>query len=153
MVCRSCRASTNSAATAESVDRWPIVCAMRSCRPRTSTRARQTAISLPAMVTDPAHVRMAAEWAATSKSETTGQALMEVMTTDLRPEMSRIRVPVLLIAPDTPAGSAAIASAGPTSSSSLLFPTIEIVFVPNARHFVLLDDPAAVLSAINAFLN
>jgi hypothetical protein len=32
-------------------------------------------------------------------------------------------------------------------------PDHRTVFVPNTRHFVMLDDAAAVLTAINAFLN
>jgi pimeloyl-ACP methyl ester carboxylesterase len=76
-----------------------------------------------------------------------------VMTTDLRPEMSRIRRPVLLIAPDAPAGVAGDRFRQRYEQQFAPIPEHRIIFVPNARHFVMLDNHAAVLAAINAFLN
>jgi pimeloyl-ACP methyl ester carboxylesterase len=144
---------TDLAATAESMR--PIAQRMRDAVVRASDveRARQTTMSLHAMITAPEHVRVAEEWAATSDLETTGQALMEIMTTDLRHEVSRIRVPVLLIAPDAPAGGAGDRVRQLYRLQFAPIPNHQIIFVPNARHFVMLDDRQTVLSAIDTFLN
>ena len=79
--------------------------------------------------------------------------MMEIMTTDLRPEMPRINRPVLLIAPDAPGGVAPDRYRHAYEQQLAPIRQHRIVFVPNTRHFVMLDDPAAVLSAINAFFN
>ena len=144
---------TNAAATADSIR--PMAISMRDAFLRLSDadRARQGTASASALVTAPRHAQMVAAWAAASDPTTTGDAVMEVMTTDLRPEMARIDRPVLLIAPDASAGIAADRFRQPYEQQFAAVRDHRIVFVPNARHFVMLDDPAAVLSAINAFLN
>jgi pimeloyl-ACP methyl ester carboxylesterase len=143
----------NPAATAESVR--PMAINMRDAFLRASAeeRTRQTAVSLRALLTNPAHVQAAARWAASSDPATTAHALMEIMTTDLRSEVSRIRGPVLLIAPDAPVGIAAERVRRPYEQQFAPISDHRIVFVPKTRHFVMLDDPAAVLAAINSFLN
>ncbi len=143
---------TDPEATAEAVR--PMAQAMRDALVRASDaeRARQATISLPAMIIDPAHVQVAAEWAAMSDPATTGHAVMELMTTDLRPEVSRIRGPVLLIAP-APAGVAGDRIRQRYELQFAPIPNHQILFVPNARHFVMLDDYRTVLSAITGFLN
>jgi pimeloyl-ACP methyl ester carboxylesterase len=142
----------NPAATAEAVR--PVAEGMRDALTRAtdSERARQTAMSLSTMITDPEQVRVATEWAVASDPATTGHALMELMTTDLRSAVSRIRVPVLLIAP-APTGVASDRGRELYELQFAPIPNHRIVFVPNARHFVMLDDHRTVLSAITAFLN
>jgi pimeloyl-ACP methyl ester carboxylesterase len=143
---------TNAAATAESIK--PMAIGMRDAFLRASDddRARQTALSLPALVTNSTHVKMASAWAAASDPATTGQAMMEVMTTDLRPEMSRIESPVLLVAPDAPAGVAPDRFRRSYEQQFAALRDHRVVFLANTRHFVMLDDPESVLSAVNAFL-
>ncbi len=143
---------TNPEATADAIR--PMAQAMRDALMRASDgeRARQTAISLSAMITDPAHVQLAAEWAAASDPATTGHAMMELMTTDLRLEVSRIRVPVLLIAP-APVGVAGDRVRQLYEQQFAPISSHRIVFVSNARHFVMFDDRQTVLSAITSFLN
>ena len=145
-------ALTNPAATAESVG--PMAQGMRDAFLRASPaeRRRQTALSLPFMMTDQAHASVAADWAAASDPRTTADALMEVMAMDLRPEMSRIRGPVLLIAPDAPAGVAADRFRQRYEQQFAPIAEHQVVFVPNARHFVMLDNQEAVLSEMDAFL-
>ena len=111
------------------------------------------AVLLPAPLTNPAHVQAAARWAASSDPATTAHALIEIMTTDLRFEVSRIRGPVLLIAPDASVSTATDRVRRPYEQQFAPISNHRIVVVPNTRHFVMLDDPAAVLTAINSFLN
>jgi N-formylmaleamate deformylase len=117
-----------------------------------SDRARQASLTLPMLVTKPEHLRMATEWAAASDPTTSGHALMEIMTTDLRPQVSQIVRPVLLIAPDAPEGIAPDRVRRSYRQQFAPIPDHHIVFIPKTRHFVMLDDPAAVLAAVNAFL-
>lgn len=145
-------ALTNPDATSASVRSMALGMRDAIVNASDADRARQAGFTLRMLVTKPRHVDLVSEWAAASDPQTSGQALMEMMTTDLRPEMSHLVRPVLLIAPDAPAGVAADRVRLPYEQQFESIPDHRIVFVPNTRHFVMLDDPAAVLTAINAFL-
>ena len=58
----------------------------------------QSRMALTQMITDPANIARVAGWAAQSDGRATGQAIYELMTTDLRGEAPIIRSDVLLIA-------------------------------------------------------
>jgi RNA polymerase sigma factor (sigma-70 family) len=59
--------------------------------------AAQSKLSLAMMMRSPAHVEQAASWSAAS-DPTTGEAMYEMMTTDLREQVASIRTPVLVVA-------------------------------------------------------
>lgn len=118
-------------------------------------RAQQSAMSLAAMISDPAHVKVAEEWAAASDPATTSQALVELMTTDLRSEVQKINAPVLLVA------AAGQFASSPAALEHLeksyerqvaLIPRHETVVASKARHFVMLDDREFLTQAMDAFL-
>ena len=72
-----------------------------------------------------------------------GEAMLDVFTADVRPDLKRIHVPVLVVlAADTPR-SLIEAQLGKLAT---------IVVVPNTKHFVMLDDPDAFFTAIDRFL-
>jgi pimeloyl-ACP methyl ester carboxylesterase len=74
-----------------------------------------------------------------------GDAIYEQYTTDLRPQLAKIRAPVLVVLAD---GS--LAPSLRKQAESVAHHTI--VQVPNAKHFVMLDEPEAFDAAIDAFL-
>lgn len=89
----------------------------------------------------------------TSTQSTVINAFHELITTDLRPELSRITTPMAVlyvVPPDGPmppdqyeAGMrAAYASA----------PNAKLVKIENARHFIQLDQPARLMAEIEAFV-
>ena len=82
---------------------------------------------------------------ARSDRKAIGDAIYEEYTNDLRTQLPRIRVPVLVVladgalAPDLRKQAAAVANH-------------TVVLVPNAKHFVMLDEPEAFDAAIDTFL-
>ncbi|KPQ27737.1 MAG: putative hydrolases or acyltransferases (alpha/beta hydrolase superfamily) [Porphyrobacter sp. HL-46] len=91
-------------------------------------------------------------YSATADLAVGGNLMYDLMTTDLRPSLSRLKVPVTMLYPvDPPAVTAEAAQA--------IYPvqykgTPDITFVPiaGARHFVMLDQPAATNAALQTFL-
>lgn len=114
----------------------------------------QSRMSLAAMITDPKNVETAAGWSATSDPATAGEAMAEMMTTDLRETVATIRTPVLLI------GAADFAKDDATrkqvtaayEAQVAKIPHHQVVMAEHARHFVMLDDPAFLFTAMDRFL-
>lgn len=113
-------------------------------------------MALTRMITAPNDVEMAAKWAASSDASFVGQAVYDLMTTDLRPEMGKLRAPLLLIAAgkafgDTPGRLSEVQSAYEKQVEAA--PDHHVVVAANALHFVMLDDRAFLLNAMDGFLS
>jgi pimeloyl-ACP methyl ester carboxylesterase len=80
-----------------------------------------------------------------SDRRTIGEAVFEMITTDLRPQVKDIQAPVLVIA----------ASGGyrhKIKKQIEPIPDVQMVVVPNTGHFVMWDDPDAFQAAVEQFL-
>ena len=75
------------------------------------------------------------------------------MTTDIRADVARMTAPVLLIAPVRGTGAMADQLRQAYQRQFTPIPQHRVVIVENARHFVMLDNPDAVLAAMRAFLD
>ncbi|MBX3157180.1 MAG: alpha/beta hydrolase [Deltaproteobacteria bacterium] len=84
--------------------------------------------------------------AAKSDPRTVGDAIVELFSIDLRPRLGSLTSPLLLLLPDDPQISW-VARAQLTS-----VPTHKVVVIPNARHFLMIDNPTAYHRAVDAFL-
>jgi len=110
--------------------------------------------SLAAMIKSPADIEKAAAWGAASDPGAVARAMYELSTTDLRPAMSRIRVPVLEIA------AADFAREEPGRKDVLsryeaqlaAAPKHRVVLATGARHFIMMDDPRFLLAQLDGFL-
>ncbi|GAA5144779.1 alpha/beta hydrolase [Prosthecobacter algae] len=111
-------------------------------------------MTLRGMVTGDADFDRMAESSAKSDTQAVGQALHELMSVDLRPRVSAIRVPVLLVA--------ATAMATPPEQKKQMeenyrtqvakIPNHHVIFAPKARHFIQLDEPAFLWGEMERFL-
>ena len=117
---------------------------------------RQSRVALRTMISDPAHVALAAEWAKHSSGASAGQAVYELMTTDLRRTVAGIRSDVLLVA----ATKAFASNAGRLETvlkayedQVALVPRHRVIAASRALHFVMLDDPEFLLAAMDEFLD
>jgi N-formylmaleamate deformylase len=145
----------NPSATADTarVQAEAIRTAMRNAS--AEERAQQSAMSLAAMISDPAHVKVAEQWAAASDPATTRQAIVELMTTDLRSDVQKITAPVLLVAAAGQFASSpgALEQIEKSYERQLaLIPQHQTIVAGKARHFVMLDDREFLTQAIDAFL-
>lgn len=144
----------SSATAAESQTNAEHVRAMyASLKPeQLKTMAR---MALTQMITDPKYVEETTEWAGRSDSAFVGQALYELMTTDLRPELGRLRAPVLLIG----AGKAFNSSATRLEEMRAAYENQvqnvldrKILMAQKALHFIMFDDPEFLFRSIDEFL-
>lgn len=85
-------------------------------------------------------------WAEASDPRVTGLAFYEDMTTDLRPDMAAIAVPVTLVYPAGARGDALY------HAEYAKVPHMTYVPVADSAHFVMLDQPDAFRAALVAFL-
>jgi N-formylmaleamate deformylase len=115
--------------------------------------AMQMAMALRGQSRDSVNVRLGERWGRTSDPATMGRAVAEIMTTDLRREVAEIRTPVLLIASgfgmtDTQREMTLARYRAQVSR----VPNHRVLMATNARHFVMLDDPAFLFAAMDEFL-
>ena len=96
----------------------------------------------------------ATTWAVTSDRQVMARAMAEVMTTDLRADIARIRVPVTVEAAYDPATMAfpraAVEATWRFNYGALAGATVQIV--DPARHYVMLDQPAVFAASVRGFL-
>ena len=82
-------------------------------------------------------------WAMAADPRVSGEAMYEDLSTDLRPDMDGFKTPITLVYP-APGDALYHAAYGKAA---------QVTYVPvdDAAHFVMLDQPAAFLTAIEAF--
>ena len=115
-------------------------------------RAQQRG-ALARMVTGRDDLDRLAKMGARSDPWSVGSAMYDVMTTDSRPAVSSIRVPLLLIA----AGALFPAEQRPAAQAAYEAQVKgvrnhQVVLAENARHFIMLDDRAFFFATLDRFL-
>jgi N-formylmaleamate deformylase len=144
----------NPAATAESASKQAEGLRASVAKQSADQFAAQNRRSLTAMITKPEDVDRMAEAGRKSDPRTVGNAMADLMSTDLRPMMSKIRVPVLLIG----AGGAVPAAMHSRLSAAYeaqitSIPNHRFVLAEKARHFVMLDDPQFFFATVDTLLD
>lgn len=112
--------------------------------------------TLRMMITDENKIAKAAEWSYASDKNTVGKAMAELYTTDLRQDLSTIKVPTLVMA-----AWVAYKPYGATHESTKLnydnqfkqLANYELVVNDKARHFIMWDDPTGFFAAMDSFLS
>jgi N-formylmaleamate deformylase len=97
------------------------------------------------MASDPKRLEAISTLAARSDRRTIGDAIYEMMRTNLTDRMTEIRAPVLFVLADGPFQTRIRKQVEGVRDK-------EIVVVPRARHFVMIDDPKRFFEAVDAFL-
>jgi len=112
-------------------------------------------MSLAQLISDPREVDTAVKWAEQSDAAFVGQALYDLMTTDLRGEMAKLRAPILLVGAgkafaSNPEQLGRIRAAYEAQLANA--PSHKVVMAERALHFIMLDDPAFLIREIDEFL-
>src|SRR4029078_13642555 len=97
------------------------------------------------MPTDPKKLEAISTLAAKSDRRTIGEAIYEMMITNLTDRMPPIPAPALFVPADGPFQQRIRKQVEGVKNK-------EIVVVPRARHFVMVDDPRRFFEAVDAFL-
>lgn len=108
-------------------------------------------------VIDPAMAERLAKLSSRSDPAATAEYMAETLMIDLRPNLARISVPVLLMSPYNATDGAArnLSEAAKTAYYQSLMagtPRLEVVSISPARHFAMFDQPGLVREAIAGFL-
>jgi pimeloyl-[acyl-carrier protein] methyl ester esterase len=136
-------------ATADSMK--PMADAIRSGASKMSPDQRDK--MLASMATAASDKAMISDWGKASDSSVVANALADDLTLDLRPGVTAIPVPLTLIYPDyVPVGSPKGATDGTYRGAYAGVPHMTFVRADNSVHFVMLDQPAQMDAALDAFL-
>lgn len=116
--------------------------------------AAQNRMALSTMITAAADVERMAKTSQASTPIAVGQAVYEMMTTDLRDDVATIRSPVLLIAAAAHAGTEEARDGVRRAYESQVasIPNHRVALATDARHFVMLDDFDFLLAEVRGFL-
>lgn len=116
--------------------------------------SQMTAQGLPVQASSPQHQQLVLAMAANSSPRSVGQAVYELLTTDLRPQLQQIRSKVLLLG-----ASGGLQTETERDAAKALYQqqisTIKhasLVFNQQARHFMMLDTPDWLLAQIQSAL-
>jgi pimeloyl-ACP methyl ester carboxylesterase len=92
------------------------------------------------------------QWAAAADPRVTAEALYEDLTTDVRADLTQIRVPVTVIVPWSDQGFGEERTLAFYKRQYSALPGVAFVGIANAGHFVMLDQPAAFKAAVDQFV-
>lgn len=104
------------------------------------------------MVTDPDDLERVLSAVLKSTPTAIGQAMYELMTTDLRPRVSAIRTPLLLVVAGDHFEDGEEPDLGPYERQVASVAKHEVFLAQDARHFVMIDQPESVYGKIDSFL-
>ncbi|MET1111636.1 MAG: alpha/beta hydrolase [Allosphingosinicella sp.] len=116
-------------------------------------RRKQIEQSIAGMVRTEALRPAIVEHSLASDSAASGQAMYDLITTDLRPDLAKIKVPLTVLYV-TPAG-APVSDAQMDQFYAMSYagaPQAALKRIPASYHFIMLDSPAAFQAELKAFL-
>lgn len=106
-----------------------------------------------ALVRDPATRAAVVEWSLESDRHAMASAMKDVMTTDARPGLSAMTMPVTaLYASDVDGGSPAAGADAMWAREYATLPGVTLVRVDASRHFIMADQPARFDLLVDDFL-
>jgi pimeloyl-ACP methyl ester carboxylesterase len=122
--------------------------------------------TIAAMVTDPTSAAQVAALTSKSDSHAVAAYASELYAADLRPQLPKLTVPTLEIAPvpTIPATYEGSQAANmPMADREAIYkgfyaslfpgaPNLRVVTIPNSRHFIMVDQPNALYDAISTFI-
>lgn len=111
--------------------------------------AAQNRAALATMITDPRNVDAVAATSSKSDAKAVAEAVYELMTTDLRPLLAKVRAPTLVLAAGAGEKPDEVRAAYEKQYASL--PGHALVVAERARHFIMLDDPAFFFARVDDF--
>jgi len=144
----------NPEATAESAK--PMAESMRQMMSQQTQEqfVEQNKRFLGGMITDPKNLDLIAPTCARSDPKAVGNAMFDLMTTDLRPEVAKIKTPVLLIGASGNFQTPESLARGKEIYEGQVakVPHHRVVFAEKSKHFIMLDAPDFLFATVDGFL-
>lgn len=108
---------------------------------------------LPSLVKSPEGGKQTIKWAVASDKSVVARAMYEVMTTDLRPQLPKIKTPVtVLYAWDSASGFPQAATDRVYQQNFAALPEKKIIRIDDSFHFIMLDQPGKFTDEVDKFL-
>lgn len=108
--------------------------------------------SLGQMMSKPEDKQRVGALAGKSDPKTVADAIAFVFTTDLRPDLGKIKVPVVLIIGDMKGQMPRDGLVSTWNGLTAAIPRHELAVIDDSRHFVMLDQPDAFYAALDKSL-
>jgi pimeloyl-ACP methyl ester carboxylesterase len=108
---------------------------------------------LPTLVKSAEGLKLAVTWAVASDKSVVARAMYDGMTTDLRPELNKIKIQVTMLYPwDKQSGFPREATDRVYHENFAALPDAKLVCIDDSFHFIMLDQPEKFAAAVDAFL-
>lgn len=120
-----------------------------------SVFVQQQKMTMPTMITGSINAKIATQWSVQSDRATIAQAMFELMTTDLRKDVKKIKIPILVLGSWYGAKDYGITKEMVNSNYESQFSkakNYKIIIAKTAKHFIMLDEPKWFLNTIEAFI-
>lgn len=139
--------------TAETVE--PVAAQMRTRLANLAGQERRTAVeaAIAAMVRDESQREQPVTHSLDSVPAVSGQAMYDLITTDLRPELKKLEKPLTVLwvrAPNAPITEEQMGMIYRMSYANA--PQVELKHIPDAYHFIMFDAPERFQSELRSFL-
>jgi len=108
---------------------------------------------IPTLVKSPEGRKSVINWAIASDKSVVARAMYEDMTTDLRPDLQKIKTPVTMLYPwDASAGFPHEATDKLYDDNFTSLPNKTLVCIDDSFHFIMLDQPEKFAAEVDTFL-
>ncbi len=148
-------AAYNPAATAENFKPQAEVMKQMLLKMSEKDFERQQKMTLSSMITAPEKIELALKWSLQSDRETVARAMFEMMTTDLRENISKIQVPVLVPGSWAAAKNFGLTKQDVEENLKKQYKNVkncQIFVAEKAKHFIMWDEPEWFLKKLQTFL-
>jgi pimeloyl-ACP methyl ester carboxylesterase len=149
-------AAKNPAATAQAMQ--PVVAGLRAQLLKADDAAyrAQTEAAARGMAHAPARVAQIVDWGMASDRATTAEAMVEMMTTDLRPSLGAVKAPTLVLgswAAYAPYGATRETTAQLFRSQYAKLAGVRVEMSQAGYHFLMWDDPQWLQAQLRGFID
>jgi len=117
---------------------------------------QQQKMTMPTMITDSTNIQLATKWSIQSDRNTMAQAIYELMTTDLRNDIEKVKIPILVFGSWYGAKDYGITKEivqANYKNQFLKAENCQIKVAETAKHFVMWDEPKWFINSVEAFIN
>ncbi|HZM03162.1 MAG TPA: alpha/beta hydrolase [Candidatus Saccharimonadales bacterium] len=115
--------------------------------------AKSETVFMHSLVKSPDGCKQATKWALASDKSVVARAAYEDMTTDIRPELPKIKIPVTMLYPwDVSSGFPQAATDRLYQENYVDLPNKKIIRIDDSFHFIMLDQPEKFADEVDKFL-
>ncbi|CAM1343003.1 alpha/beta fold hydrolase [Tenacibaculum amylolyticum] len=112
--------------------------------------------TMATMITDSTKIKVATKWSLISDRKTIAQAMYELMTTDLRKDIEKVKIPILVLGSWYGGKNYGVTKEMVLKNYKQQFSKAEnvtITIANTAKHFIMWDEPKWFINSVKSFIN